>query len=203
MKIPSWSALRVLSANRAIQSANVWAVVVPVTAKLLESVQDVVTVQVLGHQLPLHLSLPFSWKVLFIAAMAFLLANVLFAAFCPALVKEANTYRDYAEQRRSDSELLGVFQSMRTADKARYDPDGRWESWLNARIMHLLNRSPAQMQRHETESVGVAETFAVAIAFLNSRRPAARLAATGLYGVGLVSFAVVLWQNVLFVARHW
>ena len=74
---PTWRTLSYLSTNRAIHSANIWALIVPVAAKLMENVQDVVTIQLFGHPFLISLSLPFSWKVLFVAALTFLVANLI------------------------------------------------------------------------------------------------------------------------------
>jgi hypothetical protein len=135
----SWYKLKRLGTNSTVRSANVWALIVPVAAKLMDGVQDVVTMDLFGHKFPLHVALPFSWKVLFVAAMAFLRANLLFNSFCPPLVKATDTYRDFADQIRSGLELKVALAQLRHDNLTEESESDRWIEWLNHRHATLTN----------------------------------------------------------------
>lgn len=51
MNFPTWVDLRELGNNKATRSASVWTFVVPIAAKLLESVKDVVDITILRTHL--------------------------------------------------------------------------------------------------------------------------------------------------------
>lgn len=199
----SWSTLQALSVNRAIHSASVWALVVPITAKLMEHAQDVVTVEIFGHRLPLHLSLPFSWKVLFVVAIAFMLANLVVAAGCPKLLSRTRDYRDFNEQQRTAFELLQVFEAMPDASRQRFDKDSSTSNFLRAYTSHRLSMNIPRPDQYAGQDAGLPTVYEYARQHLDLVLPLPRSIASLLYGVGFIGFAVLLAQNVYFVASHW
>jgi hypothetical protein len=199
--IPTWRTLRQLGANSAIRSASIWALVVPITARLLGEVEDVVSLQLMGHEFLVRLSLPFSWKVLFIAAISFFFANITYALFCPGLIKETAAYRDFAEQQRSATELKEILESLREKRQVEADIANQWINWTNQRQVHAVNANHNLLL--ETETRSFIEFYAVVVDALGKTNRGARFIATSFYAAGLASFAVVVCQNILFVARHW
>ena len=202
--IPTWPTLRRLGANRAIRSANVWAFLVPIAAKLLDGLQDVVTIELLGHHFPIHLSLPFSWKLLFVAAIAFLLANIIFDAFCPPLIAQTSTYRDFSEQGRSGMELNELFSGLLRNNQIDADEAAQFTNWLNLRQAAISSPSlMAAPMTVEREARNFAEAYAAAVASLAKTKQPARVLAVLLYTCGLAAFALVIAQNIEYVALHW
>lgn len=203
MRVLTWSALKSISANRAIHTASIWAVLVPIAAKLMEKVQDTVTIEVLGHSWPLHLALPFSWKVLFVTAIAFMLANLIVAVRCPKLIGETGSFRDYESQQRGNLELERVFAEMPESVARQYQEVPWIASNLQSRIVPQgLSPGETFYQRFR-QAFPQNESYAVAREFLDRRHSAFRVAATLLYLSGGAGFGVLLMQNIWFVAQHW
>lgn len=194
---PSWPTLRSLSTNSAVRSANIWALIVPITAKLLEDVEEVVKIKLFEHEYSIHLTLPFSWKVLFVAAIAFLLANIFFAVFCPKLIKETASFRDFAEQRRSGMELQKQLNELKRNGNLADDVVAPWENWFNQRQVTNMSLTPANDER------GFTEVYAIIVDALATSRQTTRIITSALYSVGLLAFAILLIQNICFVAKHW
>ncbi|MBI3903557.1 MAG: hypothetical protein HY306_11570 [Nitrosomonadales bacterium] len=195
--LPSWPTLRGLSSNSAIRSANIWALIVPITAKLLEDVEEVVKIKLFEHEYSIHLTLPFSWKVLFVAAIAFLLANIFFAVFCPKLIKETTSFRDFAEQRRSGTELQKQLDELEQNGSLAYAEVIQWKNWFGARQVTNMTLTPANDER------GFIEVYAIIVDALATSSQPTRFITSALYSVGLLAFAILLIQNICFVAKHW
>lgn len=201
MQIPRWSTLQSISINRAIRSASLWAVAVPTAAKFLSGVQDVVAIAAFGHQFSLHLALPFSWKVLFIVAVAFFVANVCVALWCPQLLNETLSFRDFADQQRSGHELERIYESFAGPDKAVLDALGVQSLLYRRRVAHNTHHSTEDAER--SWSMGIQDAYAMLRERLDRVNPAARTVASLFYGVGFIGFAVLLGQNIWFVWQHW
>ena len=201
--IPTWRTLNYLSTSRAIHSANIWALVVPVAAKLMEHVQDVVTIELFGHPFLVSLSLPFSWKVLFVAALAFLLANLIFALFCPPLIKETESYRDFLEQKRSGNELYVQLEHLKKKGNLTEEVFGRWFNWFSAReVIHMQPNSMDIFSR-ENEERAMTEAYANVVEALATTNSLVRLLIGVFYLIGFLAFAALLYQNIAFVFTHW
>lgn len=200
----TWSSLRKLSASRVVQSANIWAIIVPVAANLMEHVENVVKVTLFDHEFALHLTLPFSWKVLFIASIAFLIANIIFALFCPTLIKETDTYRDFHEQARSGEELKQALVTLTASGGIDKDTSHPFINWFNSRnVTYVSGHGVDPSFSAENEARTFKEAYAITVAALDITRGNSLVAAAFFYGVGIVSFAVLLIQNIQYVLWHW
>ena len=201
--IPTWSTLRRLGTNRSVRSANIWAIVVPISAKLLEGVQGIATVELFGHKFPINLTLPFSWKALFFAAMFFLLANIVFTIWCPVLIKETESYRDFADQQRSGYELEVQFRELA---KAGLLPDGirdQWLNWFSFRQVTLTSQQHSNGFSIENEGRAFTEIYAIIVKALAETNTTARLFASLFYFFGGALIAFIIIQNIKFVIQNW
>ncbi|GBO56804.1 hypothetical protein APA_5139 [Pseudanabaena sp. lw0831] len=202
--IPTWSTLRRLGENKSVRSANIWAIVVPISAKLLERVQGVVTVELFGHKFPINLTLPFSWKVLFFAAIFFLLANIIFAIWCPKLIKETETYREFADQQRSIYELEVQFKGLEKAGLLSGDTIPQWLNWFSShRQVTLSKRDDINGVSIENEGRELKEIYQIIVESLAKKNTPARLFASLFYFFGVALTAIIIIQNIMFVALHW
>jgi len=96
-----WSQLKVLQKNKIVKTSYIWLLVVPFITKLFSKTSD--------NIYELDLILPFSWKVFFISALFFTLANLLFSIFAPRIVKEYQDYGDFKLQGKTYNELTDYF----------------------------------------------------------------------------------------------
>jgi len=201
MNLPTWVDLRKLGNNKTVRSASVWTIVVPIAAKLLKGVEDVVDITILSHPFTLNLSLPFSWKVLFMTALAFMLANFIYEWFCPKLIKETSNYRDFSDQKRSGRELHRLLE---THVQPSNDEVQRWLNWLNIRNTALTttNATYGGYANGNDESV-FPEIYSVTVLNVEKVHPYARGITTLFYFVGFLLLALLMWQNIYFVIVHW
>jgi hypothetical protein len=72
-----------------------WFAIVPIAVAILKSVPEVVYVDSRLHPIALHMELPFSWVILWIASLLFSLAAVLYHLFCPAFIKRHESFAEY------------------------------------------------------------------------------------------------------------
>lgn len=201
MNLPTWVDLRKIGSNKTIRSASVWIVVVPIAAKLLDKVEDVVCITILSHPFTFHLSLPFSWNVLFMTGLAFMLANLIYEMYCPRLIKETTNYRDFSDQKRSAGEL---HQLLTAHVKTPNDRIHRWLNWLNTRDVALIstNATYGSYAPGNDESV-LPEIYSDTIHAVSQVHSLARFITTFLYLVGSLLLVWLMGQNIYYVIEHW
>ena len=72
-----------------------------------------------------------------------------------------------------------------------------WENWFNQRQVTNMSLTPANDER------GFTEVYAIIVDALATSRQTTRIITSALYSVGLLAFAILLIQNICFVAKHW
>ena len=96
-----WSSLRVLGTSRTVRSSYLWLMLVPIVAKCLSAVNEIATFTILSATISVPLSLPFSWKAFFFAALAFAVADLIWHIKCPGIIKKYSNYSDFVSQGRT------------------------------------------------------------------------------------------------------
>lgn len=91
-----WDTLRGWGNSRIIKSSYVWLAVVPVAAKMLDKLTGE-RFQILGATLDFNIALPFSWTMLFLAAVAFAVGQLIYAVWCPGIVKLFATVGEFKQ----------------------------------------------------------------------------------------------------------
>lgn len=201
MNLPTWIDLRKLGNNSAVRSAGVWTIVVPITAKLMEGMEDVVNITILSHPFTFHLSLPFSWKLLFMAALAFMLANLIYEWFCPRLIKETSNYRDFSDQKRSARELHQLLDKLFQSPN---DEAQRWLSWLVQRNQALITQNASYGgYAPGNDDCVFPEIYSVTVHAASQVHSYARVVTTAFYFIGFILLALLMGQNIYFVIAHW
>ena len=107
-----WSNLRAIANSKIVNSSAIWLIVVPLGAKVLEGVNDVVTFKVFSQSISLNTSLPFSWQLLFFAAIFFTIAGIMYAVFCPELVKQYPGYTKFQEDGNSRMQIMHALRKV-------------------------------------------------------------------------------------------
>ncbi len=87
-----WSKLKILGKNRTILGISLFLTVIPLLYKIQEFIESIINSAVYP---PVHFNSPFSWGILFFAAICFNLGIFLFRLFCPDLIFKYDNYRDY------------------------------------------------------------------------------------------------------------
>lgn len=201
--IPTWLTLRKLGKNRIVKSAGIWAVIVPISAKFFEKIEATLQLKIFDAPISLHLSLPFSWKILFFVALAFMLANLAYKFGCPPLLQETDSYRDFENQKRSSYEL-GL-------ELGRVQPHGDQEesliiNWRNAFANHQTYMVQA-LQERSPKDLGLFNSLLPEVYYfvtnkLSFRHQYFRLLASIFYSLGFAGLLFILIENIRYVVLH-
>jgi len=84
-----WRSIRKLVDNRYISGVFIWLVILPVSAKFASKIPDSITLpnSIFGENVVLELTLPFTWYILYIAAVFFSFSRLIYLGFCPSFVQ--------------------------------------------------------------------------------------------------------------------
>lgn len=202
---PNWRQLQSLSASKPVQSSAFWVAFVPVIARLLQGVESVVSVEMLSQQFTLHLALPFSWKVLFFAAVAFLAANLVVAIWCPQVIRQTKNYTDFVDQKRSVSELEELLLYVKQANRLTEAALGSVMNDINRYRRYMTQQTATgnydAISREQVEP-GLADVYFRLVNAMSVSNPILRGVAASLYGLGFLGVGIVFIQSVKFVVAQ-
>lgn len=105
-----WSNLFSIANSRVVKSSVIWLFVVPLCAKLLLQVEYPLTFLAFGQKQSISISLPFSWQLLFYAAIFFTIAGIIYSIYCPELVKK---YKNYPQFEADGKTRLQINSALR------------------------------------------------------------------------------------------
>jgi hypothetical protein len=104
--VPEWSVLKSLGTSRTVRTSFIWIAIVPIAAKLLSKVQDVLPINIGPATIEFTAALPFSWQLFYFSALFFGVGTACFAIRCPPLIKDYESFRDFEEKKRAPRDLL-------------------------------------------------------------------------------------------------
>jgi len=201
--------LRTLGESRVLKTSYLWFLLVPISARLLSSIDSVVNLRVFGTPFTITLGLPFSWEILFFGSLFVSAANLIFVVLCPQFVRDFEQYPEYTNSGRTVYNL--AFSAIdvidRTPAKARKQTVAYYRD-LAQIPSHLASdlerREPARQAfelRHQIPIERAADVFWFVHDSYDEQRRVARFLCTAFYGVGLCCIAFVAAQNVLYVLK--
>jgi hypothetical protein len=85
---------------------------VPIPAKLLAKANDVAKVKIFEYEFDLNLTLPFNWKILFFCSLSFVIANIIYAVFCPKLIKDHSNFSHFENEGKRFNQLYNYAKDM-------------------------------------------------------------------------------------------
>ncbi|EMK6583449.1 hypothetical protein V9K46_004330 [Vibrio parahaemolyticus] len=115
-----WSLLSGLGKSKFIKTFNIWFVIIPIAAKLIEKFPDALNFNLFGQSLSLTWGLPFSWQALYLAALFFTLANVIYTIFCPAIIKNYESFNDFMHKDGSSEAIKHLFEPLLNRSEPGY-----------------------------------------------------------------------------------
>ncbi|TXY08862.1 hypothetical protein [Vibrio mimicus] len=115
-----WSVLSGLGKSKFIRSFNLWFIAIPIVAKFLESFPESTAFVLLKEELGFTWALPFSWKALYFAALFFTLANIIYTIFCPAIIKNYDSFTDFMHKDGSSEAIKHLFEPLLNKSKSGY-----------------------------------------------------------------------------------
>lgn len=120
--IPKWSQLSAFGNSKILSTSYIWLAIVPIGAKLLSSVNEQV---VLFGGLTINMTLPFSWKAFFFAAISFSIANLAYRITCPEPLK---LFKDWSDFKQKGSPLGSLNAALSSYFLSSVDRSGTKET---------------------------------------------------------------------------
>lgn len=117
-----WNKLSKIGKLRIINRTYIYLIIVPIVAKIFEKVSSPLSVPFMGPEFQLTLELPFSWKLIYLAALVFTIASILFNGFIPNMIEENNSYGDFLASNKTISHLSDYLDNI-----------GVTESWVESK----------------------------------------------------------------------
>jgi hypothetical protein len=208
-----WSLSKNLAESKVVKSSFIWLFIVPVAARTLSSLDDVIDLTMFGASMQITTSLPFSWQLLFLAACCFTVANILYSVFCPDILKQYQSFSEFKEHSKTLLQVNGAMKNMVWSNKI---PGIKPNYTKQARsyFKHYCDRSEMSERDMEQEGLKVFDNIDLAIkanvtnnAFYfvqniaDEYNPYAIKAALIFYGIGLLMVSIIAIENIVYVVR--
>lgn len=180
----NWQFLRDIRQNKAVASMGFWLVFVPLAAKAMHDVSDVVAIEISGQVVRLNMTLPFSWQSLFFAALAFSAGNLLVSILCPRIVLE---HKDF-----------GSFESSGKTEAHLREYDEQFNALKEQERERLLHLAGVNIAIHP--EIDLRNKFWKAYAIQNVSSHLLRWICSVFYATGFVLLSEILYKQILWVA---
>jgi len=103
------SFLKRFGRSRLLKSSYFWLFIVPPVALLLSKTGNELTIPLGTGELVIPLGLPFSWKLFYFGAVSFSIGSLAYAVFCPALIREYDSYEEFDKSGKGFDGLRSAF----------------------------------------------------------------------------------------------
>ena len=84
----TWTSLQSFQSLWLFRQSYVWVAAIPIAAHVLEKIGDAWTLKMFSQTFEIQLSLPFSWIMLYVAALMYGLSHVIFHLMAPAIIRD-------------------------------------------------------------------------------------------------------------------
>lgn len=182
-----WSFLRSLRTNRLVSSTYIWLIIVPVASKLTSGVGESLSFELGGVDHHVTLSLPFSWKIFFLSALAFSIGNALFSAFSPRFIR---LYSDFGHFTR-------IGGTARQLEQYK-DDEMRNSEYFKKRMQNLAGISGGV----QNDSDKMKDLFWALHENNDSSLPIKRRFISVIYLIGFVLFLWVALSNIIWAVNE-
>lgn len=190
---PTWSSLAAIGNSKAAQSSYIWLIIVPLAANLMLSVNPRLKFNVFGEYIELTLALPFSWILLYFAALLFSGGTLVYNIRCPRIVRHYRTAREFEEARN------GPLQLEEHAEEVNF---GERESGYSFSSAFALSQRGQVSNRTMGEAQDfMASEFWSIRNFADSVRTPSRMTCALCYALGLILLTIILFQNLVYVVK--
>ena len=199
-----WSTLASFGNNKVIRAFNLWVFLVPVLTKILSGISENINFMFFGEKITLVMGLPFSLFSLYVSALAFFIANILFMMFCPPIIKSYGSFNDYQLKDGSYEKIKQDFERY----LSKIDDEN-----INSCIELFLERVPHKklvggllsrdkLIKSEVVEDGVGEAFAYLRGILEYEVQWAQKLCFAVYLIGMCFAGYVLFQNCIYVFNY-
>ena len=122
-RLPKWSGLRTIGNSRFAKSSYFWFLFIPIAAKSILAFEAHVLPHIGGGHWGHVISLPFSWRVLYLGSLFFAAGTLIFTLRCPPIVRNFSDYRDFDTKGVSSFKLTDWFTGFLYDYPRREDDD--------------------------------------------------------------------------------
>ena len=226
-RVTDWKVLKKFADIKLVKFSYIWIITVPVLAKLLMKIGDVLPIKIGEVTFNINLSLPFSWQMFFFSALSFSLAQFIFNLVCPEIVKDFKNQREFENdgktviqlgsylkdlvlcRNNSDYKKSGVFlELVKKEHKMNNAKDiaTQYLAHLNADQQFSIGSGVSANDFEKATDILRPLTserkkaiFEYVYAVCKVQNPITRIIVVLLYMLGFILSAVVLLQNVISV----
>lgn len=107
-----WGSQRAFAKSGIVKTSAIWLIVVPLAAKTLSSLDDVIDMTIFGGLVSVTTALPFAWQLLFIAAVCFTIAGIVFSVFCPEIIKKYNDFSQFESEGKTRLQINSALKAI-------------------------------------------------------------------------------------------
>ena len=100
-----WVNIRNIHKMRIVQQMYIWLFLLPVAANALAKLPENLLIDAWGQQIEISTELPFSWQLFYLAAVCFVISNLIYQVRCPRIIKDHPTYATFLDERKGVSHL--------------------------------------------------------------------------------------------------
>lgn len=90
----SWRSQKGILESKIVARSYIWLTLIPIIAKLTSMLPSELSFLLLDQRIDLPTTLPFSWYLLYVAALSFTISRTLFVFFCPAFIRDFSSAGD-------------------------------------------------------------------------------------------------------------
>lgn len=214
----SWTTAKYIADSKIVRSSYFWLIVVPITAKLFEKTAPNVTINLFGQPFKLVLKLPFSWEILFYAALLFSLGNIIYTLRCPPIIRMYKHFSDFKEKGNTLLKIHREVHSM-VVDKSNklktdfVDIANQYiEKYANGGMYRRFDDESDSVYydvdksfydtNHANKQDAPQEAFQFAQEIGDSQNSLSKWITLILYSFGLALMGVIVCENIIFVIKH-
>ena len=194
----TWDVLQSFGQSKVLRTSYFFLFLVPLLSKAIVKLPDTVVVPFFDRTFTISVQLPFSWYLLFVAAVFASVGNIVYAMMCPKLVKEFKDYSAFGKAQRGGDYLYPTLArvSLLTLDstisdkvesvRSLYCPDSEVSDESVMEVVTKTGTPPPDVFYFIRDSA-------------NFSRPLMRLLASVSYVIAFLCIVIIAVQNIISV----
>ena len=203
--IPTWKTLSRIGNLPVWRASAIFLAVVPIISRVFATLPEKVLLTQFHPPIELHLSLPFSWKLLYIAAILLILGHLIYFFFAPKIITMFEDFSAFRTSGRGSPYLFSLLHNQLPERQNEETPTDFYRRvYMQETFRFSFPDSPSSSAQFANElalSPSCPDlspiSFWFAYDYCSYQAPAARAVCLVLFGLGLVAVGWVFIQNVI------
>lgn len=209
----TWESLKNLANSKIVKSSYIWLVVVPLVARLLSEIDDVIILNIFGSSIRIATALPFSWQLLFFSACIFTVANIIYLVFCPDLAKKYTNFTEFEDHGKSRQQIHSALKKL-AWDNGKPGVRKGYVKTLSSYFKFYNNQTKLSEEDLDRKSIALfddvsdgaisgknSNAFYFVLFIANEYNRPAIIASAICYSLGLFAIGIIALQNVCYVVN--